>query len=109
MLSYSFPDSQLPVPIKIRTDISFLILINQLPICDFGQVVILCSQPIDMDLHLIQNLKSPVNIFDIVNKALVDGVKYKTATGIIPNTVMADHTIFTFLLRKVLQVKDNNI
>ena len=48
MLSFFFPDSLLPVPIKIETDGGFLILINQLPICDFGQDVILCSQPIDM-------------------------------------------------------------
>ena len=31
-----------------------------------------------------------------VNKAYVDRIKYKTATGIIPNTVMTDHTLFIF-------------
>ena len=61
VLSYSSPDSQLKVPIKIKTDAGFIILINQLPICDFGHDVILCSQPIDMNLHLIKNVKSPVN------------------------------------------------
>ena len=66
----------------------FIILINQLPIYDFGQDVILCSQPIYMNLHLIKNVKSPVNRFDTFNK-----VKYKTAIGDIPNTVMADHTL----------------
>ena len=62
MLSYSVPDSQFPVPIKIETDGGFLILINQQPICIFGWDVILCSQPIDIDLHLIKNVKSPGKI-----------------------------------------------
>ena len=81
MLSYSLPVSQLKVPIKIKTDGGFAILIHQLPISDFGQDVILCSQPIDMNLHLIKNMKSPVNKLDAVNKAYVDRIKYKTATG----------------------------
>ena len=76
MLSYSRPDSQFSVPIKIKTDGSFLILINQQPICDFGQDVILCSQAIDVDLHLIKIAKSLVNEFDEVNKAYVDRLKY---------------------------------
>ena len=49
-----------------------------------------------MDLHLIKNVKSPVNKFDAVNKAYADRIKYKTALGNIPNTVMTDHTLFTF-------------
>ena len=102
MLSYSLRDSQLPVPVKIKTDRGFIILINQQPICDFGQDVILCSQPIDMDLHLIKNVKSPVNTFDTVNKAHVDRIKYKTATGIILNTVVTDHTLFTFAAAKAI-------
>ena len=73
-----------------------LILINQLPTCDFGQDVILCSQRIDMNLHLIKNVKSLVNKFDAVNKAYADRIKYKTAIANIPNTVMTDHTLFTF-------------
>ena len=77
MLSYSLPDSQLPVPVKIRTDEGFLILIIQQPICDFGEDVISCSQLINMDFHLIKNVKSPVNKFDAVNKAYVDRIKYK--------------------------------
>ena len=77
MLSYSSPDSQLPMTIKIKTDGGFLILIYQQPICDFGQNVILCSQPIDMDLHLIKNVNSPVNKFDAVNKAYVDRITIK--------------------------------
>ena len=55
-----------------------------------------------MDLHLIKNVKSPVNRCDAVNKAYVDRIKYKTATGIIPNTVMIDHTLFTFPTAKAL-------
>ena len=35
MLSYSVPNSGLPVPIKINTDVGFAILINELPICVF--------------------------------------------------------------------------
>ena len=96
MLSYSVPNSGLPVPVKIKTDGGFAILINQLRICDFGQDVISCSQPIDMDLHFIKNVKSSVNKLDAVNKAYVERIKYKTATGNIPNTVMTDHTLFTF-------------
>ena len=36
MLSYSIPNSGLPVLIKIKTDVSFAILINERPICLFG-------------------------------------------------------------------------
>ena len=70
MLSYSLPDSGLPVPVEIKTEEGFAILINPLPICYFSQDVISCSQPIDMDLHLIRNVKSPVNKLDAVNKGL---------------------------------------
>ena len=58
--------------------------------------IILCSQPIDMNLHLIKNVKSPVNKFGAVNKAYADRIKYKTAIGNTPSTVMTDHTLFTF-------------
>ena len=34
--------------------------------------------------------------FNVVNKAYADRIKYKIATGNIPNTVMTDHTLFTF-------------
>ena len=53
-----------------------------------------------MDLRLIKIVKIPVNKFDAVNKAYVDLIKYKTATGIIPNTVMTFHTLFTFRAAK---------
>ena len=35
MISHSLPNSGLPVPVKIKTDGGFDILIIQLPICDF--------------------------------------------------------------------------
>ena len=96
MISYSFPVSGLPVLVKIKTDEGFAILINQLPICDFSQDVISCSQPIDMFLYLTKNVKSPVNKFDAVN----DRMKCKTATGIYPNIAMTDHILFTLLATK---------
>ena len=96
MLTYSVPNSGLPVPIKIKTDVSFAILIDELPICVFGRDEILCSRPIDMDQHSIKNVKNPADRFDAVNKAYADHIKYKTATGNIPDTVMTHHTLFTF-------------
>ena len=96
MLSYSVPNSGLPVPVKIKTDADFAILIYQLTICDFRQYIILCSQPINMDQHSIKNVKSPVNKLDGVNKAYVDRIKFKTATGNITSTVRTDHTLFAF-------------
>ena len=96
MLSYSFPDSGLPVPVKVKTDGGFAILINQLPICDFSQELISCSQTIDMDDNLMKNVRNPVNKFYAVNKAYADRIKYKTTTGIIPNIAMTDHILFTF-------------
>ena len=94
--TYSLPDSGLPVPVKIKTDGGFAILINQLPICDFNQDVISCSQPIDMNLHAIKNVQSPFNKSVAVSKAYVDRIRYKTTTGIIPNIAMIDHILFTF-------------
>ena len=69
MLSYSLPDSRLPVPVNKKIDGGFLIFINHQLTRDIGQDVILCSQPIDMDLHLKKNVKSPINNFDAVSKA----------------------------------------
>ena len=100
MLSYSLLVSGLPVPVKIKTDGCFAFFTNQLPTREFSQDGILCSQPIDMDQHSIKNVTSPVNKFDEANKAHADRIKYKTATGNIPNTVMTDHTLFTFPARK---------
>ena len=43
MLTYAVPNSVLPDPIKIKTDVDFAILIKELPVCVFGQDEILCS------------------------------------------------------------------
>ena len=75
------------MPVKIKADVGFAILIDELPICVFGRYEILCSRPIDMDQHSIKNLKNPADRLDAVNKAYVDRIKYKTAIGNIPNTV----------------------
>ena len=53
-----------------------------------------------MNLHVIRNVKNPVNKLDAVNKAYADRIKYKTTTGIIHNIVMTDHTLFTFSAAK---------
>ena len=37
MLTYSVPNSGLSVPIKIKTEVGFAILIAELPICVFGR------------------------------------------------------------------------
>ena len=53
-----------------------------------------------MDQHLIKNVNSLVNKLDAINKAYVDCIKYEAAIGIILDTVMTDHTLFTFLATK---------
>ena len=77
MLTYSISNSGLPVPTKIKTNVGFAILIDELPICVFGRDEIVCSRPIDMDQHSIKNVKSPVDRLDAVNKAYADRIKYK--------------------------------
>ena len=94
------PNSGLPEPIKIKTDVGLAILINELSICVFGQDEILCSRPIDMDQHSIKNVMSPVNKVDAVNKAYADRIKYKTVTGNTPNSVMTYHTLLAFSAAK---------
>ena len=84
------------MPIKTKTDAGFAILIEDLTMCVFGRDEILCSRSIDMDLHSIKNMKNPADILDVVSKAYADRIKYKTATGNIPNTVMTHNIIFTF-------------
>ena len=96
MLTDSVPNSGLPVPIKIKTDVGFAILIDELPICVFGRDEILCSQPIDMDQHSIKNVKNAIDRLDAVNKAYANRIKYKIASGNIPNTVLRDYILFTF-------------
>ena len=81
---------------KIKTDVGFAIFIVELPICVFGRDEILCSQPIDMDQHSIKYVKNPIDRLDAVNKAYADRIKYKTASGNIPNTVFRDYILFKF-------------
>ena len=50
-----------------------------------------------MDQHSIKNVKNPDDRLDEVNKAYADRIKYKTATGNIPNTVMTDHILFDYI------------
>ena len=110
MLTSFVPNSGLPMPIKIKTDLGFAILINELPICVFGRDKILCSLPIDIDQHSIKNVKNRDNRFDVVNKAYADRIKSRTATVNIPNTVMTDHTLFTFPAAKAFaSAKDKNM
>ena len=71
-------------------------MIEELPICVFIRDEILCSRPIDMDQHSINNVKNPADRLDALNKAYADLTKYKTATGDILNTVLTDHILFTF-------------
>ena len=49
LLTYSVPNSELPVPIKIKSDVDFAMVIDELPICVLGRDEILCSRTIDMD------------------------------------------------------------
>ena len=53
-------------------------------------------QSTHMDQHLIKNVKNPIDRLDAVNKAYDDRIKYKTASGNIPITVLTDHILFTF-------------
>ena len=64
MLSYSVPNSGLPLPVKIKTDVGFAILIDELSICVFGRDEIFCSRPIAMDQHSIKNVRNPIHILD---------------------------------------------
>ena len=49
-----------------------------------------------MDHHSIKNVKNAIDRLDAVNKAYADRIKYKTASGNIPNTVLTQHIFFTF-------------
>ena len=100
ILTYSIPNSGLPVPIKIKTDVGLAIFNDELPICVFGRDEILCSRPIDMDKHSIKNVKNLTDRLHSVNKAYADRIKYKTATGNIPNTVVTDHILFILSVAK---------
>ena len=110
MPTYSIPNSGLSVPIKIKTDVGFAIMINELPICVFGQDEILSNRSVNMDQHSIKNVMSSVHKFDAVNKAYADLIKYKTATGNIPNIVTTDHnTLHIFHRKSFYQWKDKNM
>ena len=100
MLSYSVPNSGLPLNVKIKTDVGFAILIKEVPICVFGRDEIFCGRHIDMDQHSITNSKNLTDRLDAINKAYADRIKYKTASGNISNTVLRDHILFTFPTRK---------
>ena len=63
MLSYSVSNSGLTLPVKIKTDVGFAVLIDELPVCVFDRDEILCSPPINMDQHSIKNAKNPVERF----------------------------------------------
>ena len=84
------------MPVNIKTDVDFAILIDDLTICVFGRDEILCSRPIDVDQHSIKNVKNPADRLDAANKAYPDRIKYTTVSGNIPNAVMTDHILFTF-------------
>ena len=45
MLTYSVPNSGLPVPIKIKTDVDFAILIDELPICVLARMKYFAVDP----------------------------------------------------------------
>ena len=53
-----------------------------------------------MDQHSIKNVKNPIDRLDAVNKTYADRIKYKIASGNIPNTVLTDHILFTFSTAK---------
>ena len=76
MLTYSVPNSGLPVPIKIQIYVGFAILIDELPIV-FGRDETLCSRSIDMDQHSFKNVKNSADRLDAVNKAYADRIHYK--------------------------------
>ena len=105
MLTHFVPNSGLQVPVKIKTDVGFAILIDELLICVFGRDEILCSRLIDMDQHSVKNVKNLSDRLDVVNKDFADRIKYETATGSIPKNVMTHHTLFTFSVRKLLPVQ----
>ena len=60
---------------------------------------------IDMDQHSIKNVKNPFDRLDAVNKAYADRIKYKTASGNIPNTVLTTIYSSHFPLGKLLPVE----
>ena len=62
-----------------------------------------------MDQHSIKNANNPVDRFDVINKAYADSIKYKAATGNIPDTVKTDHTLFIFSAARAFSVENKNM
>ena len=107
MQSYSVPNAGLPLPVKIKTDVGFAILINELSICVFGRIEIFCSRHIDMDLHSIKNVKNPTDRLDAVNKAYADRIKQNIKQLLVIFLIQFWHTIYSsyFPVRKLLPVE----
>ena len=57
-----------------------------------------------MDQHSIKNVRNAMDRLDAVKMTYADRIKYITASGNIPNTVMTDHILLTFPVRKLLLV-----
>ena len=60
---------------------------------------------VNPSIWIIKNVKNPIDRLDVVNKAYADRIKYKTASGNSPNTVLIDHILFTFPTGKALPVE----
>ena len=105
ILSFFIPNSGLAVPIKIKTDVGFAILINERPIRVFDRDKILCSRPIDMDQHSIMNVKNPVNKLDAVNKAYAGHINIKQLLVIFLMLLGQTIHFSPFLLRQLLPVE----
>ena len=56
-----------------------------------------------MDQHSIKNVKNSIDRLDAGDKAYADRIKYKTASGNIPNTVLTYHILFAFLTGKAFE------
>ena len=94
----------------MKTDVGFAILIDELPISVFCRDEIFCSRPIDMDQHSIKNVKNQFDRLDAVNKAYADRIKYKTASGNIPNIVFdRPYTLDISHWESFCQWKDKNM
>ena len=109
LLTYSVPNSGLPVPIKIETDVGFAILIGELPIYVFARDEILCIRRIDMDQHSIKNVKNPADRLDEVNKAYADRIKYKQLLVIFLILLLQTYTLYISRCESFCQWKDKNM
>ena len=97
MLTYTIPNSGLPVPIKIKADVGFAILIKELPACVFGQDEILCNQLIDMDQHSM--LSFMASSLDILSSNLkidqfVNLKKYYSNTIVVISSVFCGERVY---------------